>query len=389
MHTSGLILDAHDDPSVARELPDGFGEEHVKTALSLSTDDLEALPDHVFALVRELPDGGRMRKFACVDAGTSALSLAAFLKHGHKIGHHDEWAAVGLRLRKDCLGYGLPDPAHLLQEKAAGLGAAMLGYAAKNPLRTAAAATTLPSSVRGTTDNIKQNLQEVRHHERFASLGPQSKEAQHYALPSERLYPLDTYPQVGRAMEYFDEQCWSMSPEVRREYCTNVEKRASALLIRCPEKIAAYASTDYADEDHVLASLARRRQYLPEADGFLPKLASMRGDLSPDEFCEALREFDKAAGLDAHYGPNLPDAYLSTYGVKRAEEFREAVGKTDTVTEAALAGAATNRRGDVSQVFGEAFCDKFFKDPVGAFKSLPIDQKKLLARIANDTAPRG
>jgi hypothetical protein len=416
MHTSGLVLDAYDDPEVVRELPPSLGD-LAKTAFSVSPADIEKLPDDVFALV--VPGSG-LRKFACLDAGSVALSVAAFTKHGHKLGEEAQHVCAE-NLRGACSLYGLPDPVELFKQ--AGLGGMALSYAAKNPGRVAMTAITAPAVATGTRDKIHENLGQVRHHEamgkhasdtssetREGPVGPSGgrqwatvssfesppaqfevKQAERFALPSAGKYPLDSYVQVKAAQAYYAEHHTRLAPDERREYCQNLVKRASELGLPCSDAVNTYGSSTYASDMVVQAALQRRANSAPEAAEFLGKLAEARPRLEPEEFCEILATFDKTAGLDEHYGPLVPDPYVSTFGpTKLAEDdlFAEEVGGT-AVTAAALREAATNRRGVVKSVFGDPFCDKFFKDPVGTFRGLPLLQKKLLARIASDTAPRG
>ena len=88
MQLSGLVLDVYDDysgetlrslyPSPA-DIPDG-----VKQAHRVTPEDMSSLPDDVFALV--LVNGtDKLRKYACIDEGNTALSVQYFLKHGHKL----------------------------------------------------------------------------------------------------------------------------------------------------------------------------------------------------------------------------------------------------------------------------------------------------------------
>lgn len=85
---SGLVLDIHDDAegAVLRTIFPTFEgmPELVKQASFLRPEDVASLPDEAFALV--LIDGDtRLRKFACVDPGHTALSVEYFLKTGHKV----------------------------------------------------------------------------------------------------------------------------------------------------------------------------------------------------------------------------------------------------------------------------------------------------------------
>jgi hypothetical protein len=85
---SGLVLDVFDDAngSVLKSLYPTVAElpEVVKTAAALTRDQLEQLPDDVFALVLRQGDVS-LRKFACVDAGNTLLHIGYFLMTHDKL----------------------------------------------------------------------------------------------------------------------------------------------------------------------------------------------------------------------------------------------------------------------------------------------------------------
>ena len=83
---SGYVFDHHDDVEgrIVRSAFSSYTEipDFVKTAARLSESDVEALPDDQFALV--LLDGGfKMKKYATVDAGNTALSVLYLIKQAH------------------------------------------------------------------------------------------------------------------------------------------------------------------------------------------------------------------------------------------------------------------------------------------------------------------
>lgn len=114
-------LDIYDDPSgsvlkgkiaALAEIPD-----FVKTAERLTPQELEKLPDDVFALVA-LDGGRKMRKFACVDKGNTALSVVYFLENKDKLPIEAQKTAAA-NLLKACGWYGMEPPAEL--ERTAGI----------------------------------------------------------------------------------------------------------------------------------------------------------------------------------------------------------------------------------------------------------------------------
>jgi len=120
---SGLVLDVRDDydGSVLRGIfpTEDSLPELVKSAATV-TPELDArLPDDLFALV--LVDGDvSLRKFACIDAGNTALSVEYFLKTGHKLPLEAQKVAAA-NLVEACGWYGIESP-EPLEKIALGLG---------------------------------------------------------------------------------------------------------------------------------------------------------------------------------------------------------------------------------------------------------------------------
>lgn len=144
MQTAGLILDLYDNPKDLGVIYPTLDEvpELVKSAEVLSVEDLNRLPDTVFALV--LVDGDTsLRKYACVDGGGTEVSMRYFLLHGHKLPEEAQKVAAA-NLITACGWYGIsPDPA--IEKIALGL----------NTVMTAAMA---PSLLKGTSQQIGDNL---------------------------------------------------------------------------------------------------------------------------------------------------------------------------------------------------------------------------------------
>jgi len=123
---SGLVLDVRDDfdGSVLREIfPSADAlPELVKSAAAVTPELDVRLPDNLFALV--LVDGDvSLRKFACIDAGNTALSVEYFLKTGHKLPLEAQKTAAA-NLVQACAWYDI-EPPSALEKIALGLGTAL------------------------------------------------------------------------------------------------------------------------------------------------------------------------------------------------------------------------------------------------------------------------
>lgn len=222
------------------------------------------------------------------------------------------------------------------------------------------------------------------------------KKAQHYALPAFQRYPLDSYDQVEKAASYFYENEKLMPPEMKREYCQNLVKRASALDIPVGHKVEAYGSRSWASPSTVkVAQDARRSMLRDEAHvEMLDKIASVRLTAGPDMYAASLGAFDKYLGLDAYYGSDIPDPYLSTFD-KRASATPKSPEEADPddsivigneyLTTRKLVEFAGRSANVLRDRFGEDFVKEFQTDPKEIFDSMPRDQKLIIMRMANNS----
>lgn len=228
------------------------------------------------------------------------------------------------------------------------------------------------------------------------------KKASNFALPSQQRYPLDSYAQVKTASVYFDTYYKGFPPQSRHEFAVNLVKRASALDIPVGDIAQKYGAEDYAPEMEIKAAFDARRLELQDNEDALDLLAGVERiarekmwkeggtiELLPAaRAAEILAEFDKVAGLNHCYDRSVPDAYFSIFGFEKNanEEFSEVIGN-DMVTAEDLHRLAKIGAFSVKTTFGADFQEEFLKDPIGIFKSLPLDQKKMLMRMAVSTQP--
>lgn len=125
---SPLILDVYDDAAgnILREIYPRYDTvpSFIKNAHQITREEMVRLPDDVFGVVL-LDEGQKMRKFACVDAGNTALHLLYFMKTGSQLPAEAQDVAMR-RLIHSCDVYGL----HNIRKEAAMIGA--LGNMQKN-----------------------------------------------------------------------------------------------------------------------------------------------------------------------------------------------------------------------------------------------------------------
>jgi hypothetical protein len=215
----------------------------------------------------------------------------------------------------------------------------------------------------------------------------EKKEASAYALPGLKRYPLDNYADVEKAASYFEDWGRRFEPRQRREYCANLVKRASVLGVPLNETIRKYGSASRAPAEEIAMAIDARKGVVTDQtySAALTKLAEDWPAIPSELLVEVLSQFDKTAGIDHLYGQEIPDPYWSVYGEKVAQEDTHVLGNeivSDNQLKLLAKQPGTNR--GLVDLFGKDFAQEFKEDPVGIFKSLPMDQKKILARMAND-----
>lgn len=441
METAGIVLDLYDNPQDLKTIFTSVDviPDSVKIAHRLSSDELASLPDDAFALVL-LNDGDRLRKFACIDEGNTILNLGYFFLHGHKLPDEAQKTAAA-NLQVACGWYGIEVPEDL-EKVALGLG-------------TVFTAATLPSLAKGTGAQIRDNLAAtgaahgtiMTPHEQRAvgsmmkgaevsgtSLAPNQDPGNLVSAvargkpgssntsiqktasmrpyvdvtnlePSVKLasaaphhtayrgaYPLDSYVQVERASQYFNENYRGMEPSMRHEYAVNLVKRASVLGIGVSEEAAAYGSTTFGTVEQLKIAADTRRPHLTEKQAaVLDELVERRAVLGPAQFCSALEELDKVAGIDWRYDQSVMDPYISTYGLQKtaSDEGDSWTQGNDYITKKQIENYAITGFHTLKHDYGDDFAKEYKKDPWGIFSSLPVDQKRRLARAAGDNSATG
>jgi len=199
-------------------------------------------------------------------------------------------------------------------------------------------------------------------------------------------FPIDSYGQVADAVGYFEKHAQSMHPADRRMYCTNLTRRADELGINVPYDIRKYGSAGYAPDGEINVAVATRMQHWaddsPERD-MLKSLMEKVGSVHPDVFCAALQQFDEATGMHYLWDDAIYDPYYSTYGFVKKAEWKWEDGN-DRLTEDQLNLSARKDFDAIKKAFGCELAQEFREKPQQIFDSLPLDSKRIIARMAND-----
>jgi ribosomal protein L37E len=197
-------------------------------------------------------------------------------------------------------------------------------------------------------------------------------------------YSLDTFADVQKAVEFFEENYKHFSPPDRREFAVKTAARAAELTIPLTPVLERYGSPDYASD--VDSHLASRRALAPDHKEVWNALQEKRASIEPSAFAELLQEADEEAGLNWLYDGEVSDPFFATFGgnkVKEANALWSWKSRTgEVVNGSQLKRLARDGKGILMKQFDNALVSAFMADPLTIFDSLPDTHKMLLARLA-------
>jgi hypothetical protein len=215
-----------------------------------------------------------------------------------------------------------------------------------------------------------------------------------YAVVTEdgsKHYPINTWDLVKQAEDYFQEERIRLDPEIRRQFAVNLTKKAAAMGYPLEAGIVELGSESYAPKGHLKAAIEMRKvACAPRSEGrkFLDELFEKTAELQPEVYAECLKRFDIESGLNSGWDQVILDPWASTYGIdKTANVVWESA--TDRVTDQDLCNLALNHGSLLQRHFACPIVAEFQKHPVTIFESMPIPQKKILARMAQDVRGQG
>jgi hypothetical protein len=185
-------------------------------------------------------------------------------------------------------------------------------------------------------------------------------------------------------MAYFENYWSEFTPEERREYCVNLEKRANDLLTDVTPTVANWAGSEYGDRCE--GFIDKRRQYVSQEEGkTLDLLLEKKAYVNPNTFAEALKEFDLVNGLDSKWN-ELNDPYYVTFS-KTAKEHWYYHTDEARIYEKDLHDLAM-RTDMLNKQFSKEFTTKFVSSPKSTFNEASEPVKKLLTRMCRDKLVR-
>ena len=322
----------------------------------------EKLDNEDFALIA-VDEGIVMRKFACHDAGTTTMSVIYFLEHGNKLPEEAQKVAAA-RLTNACQYFGLKTPMELVK------------ISLIEPREKQSAVV----DITGKSSNPITKVAKPMTDNDYAVVFQDGR----------KFYPINTWDRVKLAEQYYADEGIRMDPEIRHQFVTKLSAKAEQIGYPLNGKLKEAGSQRYASQGHMRAAIEMRKVACApgQAREALEELFEKRAELKPQTYAEVLRRLDVSTGLDKGWDTVILDPWSSTFGVdKTATIVWEQAG--ERVSDGQLRTLARNSLDSVKQAFGFGFADEFVKDPVGMFKSMPDPEKKVLARMAFDSANQG
>jgi hypothetical protein len=431
----GVVVDPYDDGFASlRGMFDGQEmPEFIKEATIMETGDLRLLPDHAFAVV-VVGQGKPMRKFACADKAHTAVNVMYLLENADHLPHSAKIKAAS-NLTRACWHFGLEPPSPLVKMAQGGKplikgdGAEMIvpggsedaltekqkrfregrevhreeqaqsrakrqaSRAGLGPMggvekRSETSGTSLmPNTRPGKRVKVASLLEspyvEVDYYEDKVKTASRVDPTTSVLDGQLSLLPFDN---VVKARDYFEEEGMSMHPRDRHEFCVKLAARADQIGVPVSDTVRKYGSTTFAPRGAIKVAFECRSQLWSSlddqiGDSVAMQLLEKRASMGPDVFVEALAELDAQTEVDQYWDNEIPDPWLSVFGFEKVAAWTWQQSG-EYLTEGALKRFAAECGDVVRGRFGEEMAKSMAEKPTVIFDSLPLEQKRVIARMA-------
>lgn len=176
-----------------------------------------------------------------------------------------------------------------------------------------------------------------------------------------------------------------LDPYDRHAAAVDIVKIASEVGFQVPDHIFQYGGTELNPHFEKIARARMQFTAVEEYQADYERLSKMAAALNPDDVVEALYLMDERAGLLSRYGQRLPDPLLAVYGQVKEAEYSWVNG-SDYVTESILLRyAGSTAVNGMKNTFTEDVVERFRKSPAATFKAMPLEQQRLVARLATQS----
>ena len=396
------VYDFYDDPNGAvlnEKLNQDGLDQLLKHGHILSVTERDELPDRLFSLVIEGPEG-RMRKYARNDLANTAVSTIYFLEKWRDLPAPAVKVAAA-NLMEGCHWYGLDVPPQL--EKLAldpitstfaflsARDAAKRGALKKQQFLRAAG---LPGSsapglakAAGAEAGIEPYVEVTRD-------TPTAGDLIDWELAGVTTSRVKTgsLQDFYDAIRMYEDSRVGWAPEQKVAFCRPLASWAEdlGLLAEMPEDARQYGNVKQADAEYITAMLETRAPYFREPKEYveyLTKVAEITESSEGDELATKLAEYERQVYLSEYWGDGVPDPWRMVYGMTKTglrniPETEYTHGSGDqAISGPQIRDLAAHHRKELLNYFDDEFVNAFQIDPLAIFDSLPLDHKRAITRI--------
>lgn len=222
----------------------------------------------------------------------------------------------------------------------------------------------------------------------------------HYALPSKRVYPIETEEQIKTAASYFDKYIAKFNPTERSIIASSMEKRASELKVSLEghDWVSNYGRSGESYSPDFDLHIGMRKEACAgrkinidgndfDAQDVLKKIASKKSEIKPSEMVALISDFDKKASITYKYDSHMRDPHFTVYGSSSNPNF-DHVKLACGVSEKKLivASGRDSFLSKIANAFGKTMADDMKNSPVDTFNSMPTPEKELIRSYVDQEA---
>jgi hypothetical protein len=396
-------MDFYDDTEgvlLKSKVPHNRLNQLVKEGQVLSVSERDSLPDRLFALIMDGPEG-RMRKYACSDGTNTALSVIYFMENWKDLpASAVKTAASNLISFCDC--YDMKPPKQL-EKLSIGLPMAlMLGAGAMHA----------GSKMEEGKGKAKAHLLRAGVKPKYSDLGmdegdgdldkegsinpyvlikadePLARDVIDWeqATVEEPKLKLASLTDVYNAITYYKDGSSTWTPKEKVAYCRPLLERATQLGLHdeLPLEITQYGNTKVANAEYISSMIELRGDcFNNDYDyyNYLRKVATISGEPNGDKLAEKLASVDREFHIDRYWGAEFPDPWRVVYGLVKTAGYEFEDGEK-RISEDKLQKLAVDGRDKLLGHFNEDVVNEFQKNAVAIFDSLPLDHKRIIMNLA-------
>ena len=397
---AGVTLDSYDDNGDTLKAMFPTVDQLPSIIKTANVHDKDDLSNEDFALVM-VDEGWVHRKYACHDPGTTAMSVIYFMEHGDKLPEQAQKTAA-VNLVAACQSFDIEPPPALVKTALLGIhptlnygeatrrfNASPIGQAMDAEHAPAMLAKKQPAPALKVASTVDVTGRRPKPIVKVAK--PMSDNDYAVVLEDGRkLYPINSWDLVKKAEDYFQQEGSRMNPEIRRQYSVKLAAKAQSMGYPLDEKIKEAGAVTLAPfAQRKMAIEMRKVACAPGQDRqFLDDFVKIGSQVDPTAYAETLKRFDIQHGLEHGWNQLYPDPWASTFAINKVAEVYWEEGP-DRMTREALINLAENHTSGIQELFSHDFLKEFIKDPEGQFDALPLNMKRVLARLADSMAHGG